>query len=485
MALIVPSSSGVTQIASGTWPGVWFYQYHDVVLQGEGYATVLQADGSNSSDAVTMFPTPPQTPDVKPVSRAVYRNLCLDANGHKYCVTAPLAAGPRELVFQNCLFKGYTDFAVVAAGCRVVFENCEFWAKNAVTAVEISSGGRASFFNCRNYGGSLFIIAADGYRTPAPLVIGCKGQLDYWATPANHSTYADSVDDDSIALHVATSTALTQRDVVRYLTRKATGVTISASTTTLTLTGLGWTPGRWDRLVGGSGEWTQVLDVDDTYAYLDTWRASGKWDVTTPPASATAYSVTLANVYQGTTSSFEIQMPDSLSGGSGWRTVDGDPAVTPVASANDVVEMVQLLATGYKDVGWLHFTSDSESGVISGCHCRGGNSDMITVRGEGHTVTGCVVERGQDMGYTVDGNHVLVGCKAVHSGVSGFAVISGVPQLSGCDVRLSGIVLNGNKDIRVTSGGVILDGHEYHVTESGDLYRVDISSPDSRRITFQ
>ena len=110
-----------------------------------------------------------------------------------------------------------------------------------------------------------------------------------------------------------------------------------------------------------------------------------------------------------------------------WRYPDCSDAVAPPDGPCRVIHR-------YADVGGVHITAGGRA-VIERVTVRGGWADMITVRGSGCYLADCRVSHGQDMGYTVDGNHRLVRCHAEHVNFDGFtSQVAGGGALYDCCV---------------------------------------------------
>lgn len=232
---------------------------------------------------------------------------------------------------------------------------------------------------------------------------------------------------------------------------------------------------EWARVELADGRWSQILYSDDDLEIVDkwkaiasagaygplvcdAWRAAQTWNTIAEPTgqTATLYRVLLGRLGGWTATRLSLRFSITPTAEteptySTWRTVNGDaytlPAgAIPVGTRVDVLRHAytgQAAADGVRDVdiGGIHVTKSARDSVFDRIYVRGGFSDMQTYRGVRTKVYRAVSAIGQDMAYTIDGNHdrqYLAMCRAVRAGFHGFLLLLGPSDIYLCHTNNNG-----------------------------------------------
>jgi hypothetical protein len=307
-------------------------------------------------------------------------------------------------------------------------------------------------------------VVSSGYGPTVPVnLANMKIYHDYWANPTYEECEIVSVD--------ATGVNVSSNETAH---RSITDVIVLLVPTSHFVVGEEVPYIQWGRAETSDGRWAQIIN-----GVITQWHGDGTWRPTPDPTDeyVTAYTVVLGKLWSATSQRLSTYHSSSITPYPHWRTPDGRVVPTVFAQGATVCRILRanLNSTTTRDVdtGGIHCTDSALNPVVRNCYVRGGFSDCITVRSAG-TISECLVEYGQDMGYTVDGtdgsisvvNSVARGC-----GVHGFTFILGNSTLSRLKAYDNGIHKEYGYGVRIDDGIVAtgngIDGEDNY---SGLVY---------------
>lgn len=453
MAAIFPQSSdGQTiSIPAGVHIGHVALTQKNCIFAGAGIGkSTIKTDGSYGE----MF----RATLAGPCSYTL-KNVTLDA-GDLLGLVCVISADPgQEVYLKNVHITGHSGSMAIFNRHRLFIQNCLITGNSG--AVYHYTGATDTYIDGLEVRGGKYALLANG---PGRIHVNrLVGKFNYWSIPTYEEVVATGFGEThvDVASHVEANRSL--YDCIRALT--PIGALILGERL--------YCPKarKYDRVQTSSGHWTEVLGVSDGVLALDDWHLPDSWiPCPSPSGEATVYRVALGRLY----SASPTRLGFTTSGATGyWRNVTGGKAKVP--TPDSLVHVIRNgLGGGPRDVdsGGIHLTDTSSPGIFTDCSITGTFADCITPRVSGSRFYNCKAILGQDMGFTLDGNHHLSGCISDGNGYDGYYLVNGPSNLYNCIARNNGTQDDGSGGYGVVVADSDSQDSAIHVKFDGNKYEV-------------
>lgn len=416
----------VVTVPVGTTVGTVFVNKHDVTWRGSDRDTcILQLDDfSASAHSGFVFAYPPQTPDTQPVRSISLQNMTIDANSLSTLVSvisSTTYAGPLAIRLKNVAIKNHhaNTIAIVTNDCQLTMRRVMIYGDGKSVVL---SGGVTDASDIDIEGGlGGFIVSAIGAQASVNLR-RVHGWNAWWHLPRRETVTPTAVTSTYLDVASHTTGDRSLYDVIRILQIVGTGTSADGSVVAITGARV------YDRIETAAGVWAQVesIQAGTGYAVVTRWRAAQSWMHAATPSDVT--TLTLYRMITGRLLNWTSTRLSLIDAGATvsatWRYPNGEPATTPILGDIARVDLcLSGTANRRADVGGIHLTDPVVDSQILDCDFIGWWSDIITIRGHSNRAIRCSSDLGQDMGWTLTGENMLLDrCYARRAGFDGFFI---------------------------------------------------------------